>query len=72
MFSLTKFIREARIALTSEEEMKYAKLASVADNAADASRSAEKMDKLAKKAVKGSATAKIAAAFGKDIDDILA
>lgn len=72
MFSLTKLIREMRVAVSSEEEMKYAKLAAVADNAADASRSAEKMDRLAKKAVKGSATAKIAAAFGKDIDDILA
>lgn len=72
MFSLSKMIREIRVAISSEEELKYSKLAAVADNAADASRSAERMDKIAKKATKGSASAKIAAAFGKDIDDILA
>lgn len=72
MFSLSKLIREIRVAVSSEEELKYSKLSAVADNAADASRAAERMDKLAKKATKGSATAKIAAAFGKDIDDILA
>ena len=72
MFSLTKLIREMRVAVSSEEELKYAKLAAVADNAADASRSAERMDKIAKKATKGSASAKIAATFSRDIDDILA
>lgn len=72
MLSVSKLIREIRVAISSEEELKYSKLSATADNAADAARAAERMDKLAKKATKGSATAKIAAAFTKDIDDILA
>ena len=72
MFSLPKCIREIRVALSSEEEMKYSKLASTAENAVDAARASERLDKLAKKANKGSSTSKIISAFGKDIDDILA
>lgn len=72
MLSLSKCIREIRIALYSEEELKYQKLASTADNAVEASKSAERLDKLAKRAAKSSSTAKIISAFNKDIDDILA
>lgn len=72
MFSLSKCIHDIRVALTSEEELKYSKLANTADNAVEASRSTERLDKLAKRATKGSSTSKILAAFNKDIDDILA
>lgn len=71
IFDLDKLFYKARVGLSSETEVKYKQLASAAENATEAARSCERLDKLRVKAKKDSLTSKICTAFNADIEDML-
>lgn len=68
---LDKLFYKARVGLSSETEVKYKQLSAAAENASEAAKSCERLDKLKAKAKKDSLTAKICTSFSNDLEDLL-
>lgn len=71
MINFAKIIHQVRVGLSSEPELKYTQLSAAAEAAADAAKTAERLDKLKSKAKASSLTAKICTSFQNDVEDLL-
>lgn len=71
MFNVAKFFHQVRVGFSSEAEVKYTQLSSAAEAAADAAKSAERLDKMKSKAKANTLTSKICTAFQNDVEDLL-